>query len=219
MSDLYYKVDFDFDSFPFWSGARDRMEDATEEQKEEVKQRIMDYYFSDDENIPTDGEINDLVWFDCDDIFFPEENKEEVEESSKPKDVTLSRKEGRKSKEQQLDEANHGYDTITINVDKDTYKDWLFKRTKEFYACDGYSEDFWNEIIDYIVDNEMISPDHADPMYIIDNIAVNGEIYAKDECAEIYSEINDEYNGDIDAWIEDNGYNVFDDYVVLNFGY
>ena len=143
----------------------------------------------------------------------------EVEESSKPKDVTLSRKEGRKSKEQQLDEANNANDMMTINIDKETYKDWLFRRTRDFYACDSYSDDFWNEIIDYIVDNEMIDPDKADPMYIIDNIAVNGEIYDKDDCLREYSVINDEYNGDVDAWIEDNGYNVFDGYVVLNFGY
>ena len=146
-------------------------------------------------------------------------SSEEVKESSKPKDVTLSRKESRKGKEQQLDEANNTNDMMTINIDKGTYKDWLFKRTKEFYPCDSYSEDFWNEIIDYIVDNGLISPNNADPMYIIDNIAVNGEIHTKDECLREYSVINDEYNGDVDAWIEDNGYNVFDDYVVLNFGY
>ena len=30
--------------------------------------------------------------------------------------------------------------------------------------------------------------------------------------------INDDYKGDVNAWIEDNGYLVFGDYVVINLG-
>ena len=54
------------EDFEFWAGARDRMNSATEEQKQLVFARIEDV-FADDFASETD--INDLVWFDCDDIF------------------------------------------------------------------------------------------------------------------------------------------------------
>ena len=75
---MIYKIEntFDINTFDFWSGAADRMNDATDEQKRQVEQRILDY-FDDGETVPTDTQINDLVWFDCDDIFFPDENDDE----------------------------------------------------------------------------------------------------------------------------------------------
>ena len=76
---MYYKVEFDIDRFEFWAGAKDRMDDATEEQKRKVAERLEEYFagYEDIENIPTDITINDIVWFECDDIFFPEENEED----------------------------------------------------------------------------------------------------------------------------------------------
>lgn len=71
---MYYKVEFDFDNFHFWSGARDRIESATERQKQKVKERIEEYFYDEE---PTETEINDLVWFECDDIFDNEEEQEE----------------------------------------------------------------------------------------------------------------------------------------------
>lgn len=76
---MYYKVYFDINNFHFWSGAKDRMDDATPEQRELVEQRILDCFAKE---IPTDDEINDLVWFECDDIFYPEEETEEEEEEN-----------------------------------------------------------------------------------------------------------------------------------------
>ena len=72
---MYYKVEFDFDNFQFWSGARDRIESATDTQKQKVKERIEECFYNEE---PTETEINDLVWFECDDIFF--DNEEEQEE-------------------------------------------------------------------------------------------------------------------------------------------
>ena len=73
---MFYKTEFDIYKFPFWSGANDRIETATPEQIEQVRQRI-ESTFCDEENIPEDVDINDLVWFECDDIFYPEEEEEE----------------------------------------------------------------------------------------------------------------------------------------------
>ena len=75
---MYYKVYFDINRFKFWSGAKDRMDDATEEQRKQVEERINDVFALGE--MPTDDDINDLVWFECDDIFYPEEDEEETEE-------------------------------------------------------------------------------------------------------------------------------------------
>ena len=72
---MYVKMDIsknDLDDL-LWSGARQRWLDATDDQREEVWDRIESL------EDPTMTDVNDLVWFDCDDIFFHEE--EEVEES------------------------------------------------------------------------------------------------------------------------------------------
>ena len=74
---MYYKVDFNIDTFQFWSGAKSRMDDATYDQKGAVAERIEDIFG--DGSVPTETAINDLVWFECDDIFFPEEEEEEEE--------------------------------------------------------------------------------------------------------------------------------------------
>ena len=72
------ELDFnDLDNF-FWSGAKDRWDDATDDQKERVWERLNEW-FSDE--IPTETEINDTVWFECDDIFFEENEDEDMDES------------------------------------------------------------------------------------------------------------------------------------------
>lgn len=58
--------EIDPEDFEFWAGARDRMASATEEQRQMVYARIEDA-FADD--LASEIDINDLVWFDCDDIF------------------------------------------------------------------------------------------------------------------------------------------------------
>lgn len=72
-----YTVSFtttiDLDCFEFWSGAKARMDDATDEQREEVFGRIAE--FCDCSGEVTETAINDLVWFDCDDIFYPDEDE------------------------------------------------------------------------------------------------------------------------------------------------
>ncbi len=66
----------DLDHF-FWAGARDRWNDATDDQKERVWERLNEW-FSDE--IPSETDINDAVWFECDDIF-DEDEEDEMDES------------------------------------------------------------------------------------------------------------------------------------------
>ena len=56
-----------------WSGAYDRWKDATAEQKKEVFALLEDIMCEDDMTLTA---INDFIWFECDNIFFPEEDDE-----------------------------------------------------------------------------------------------------------------------------------------------
>lgn len=66
---MIVKREVDHEEFEFWGGARARMDNATEEQRQLVYARIEDVFV---DEIPTYGEVNDFVWLRCDDIFFPE---------------------------------------------------------------------------------------------------------------------------------------------------
>lgn len=107
----------------------------------------------------------------------------------------------------------------TVEIDEDVFIELLWERVNETKWGSKYSEDFWTECFDYLSGiGWMNDPFNNSPSFIVDNIGVNGEIWEKDECIKNYDEINDDYDGDVDEWIEDNGYLVFDDYVVINLG-
>lgn len=59
----------DLDSL-LWSGARDKWDSATNEQKDEVFWRLEDIFDSGAKSLT---EINDYIWFCCDDIFYVED--------------------------------------------------------------------------------------------------------------------------------------------------
>lgn len=106
-----------------------------------------------------------------------------------------------------------------VEIDEDIFVDLLNDRVREFYPAQGYDEEFWDECIDYLRQiGFMSNPSYNDPKYIIDNIAVNGEIYPFDECAENFQEIEKDFNGDVNEWIQRNGYLKFGDYVVIRLG-
>ena len=63
---MKYYIEQEADEFEFWGGALERMNEATPEQQREIFERLEEY-FRDGEYSQTD--INDFVWFECDDIF------------------------------------------------------------------------------------------------------------------------------------------------------
>nr|DAF04118.1 MAG TPA: hypothetical protein [Caudoviricetes sp.] len=71
---MIVKRDVDPEDFEFWGVAKARMDDATEEQRQLVCARIEDMFV---DEIPTETDVNDFVWFECDDISYPEEEEEE----------------------------------------------------------------------------------------------------------------------------------------------
>lgn len=107
----------------------------------------------------------------------------------------------------------------TVEIDEDIFIDMLWERINDTRWGSKYSEEFWTEVIEYLSDiGWMGDSQYNSPSYIIDNIGVNGEICEIDECADNYDEVDDEYDGNVEAWAEDKGYLIFDDYVVINLG-
>ena len=70
----------DLDDF-LWSGAKDRWDGADEYTKGRVWNRICDWAECAEE--VNDTWVNDTIWFECDDLFYPddEESEDEDEES------------------------------------------------------------------------------------------------------------------------------------------
>lgn len=54
-----------------WSGAKDRWDSATQDKRIAVAELILDIY--EDDAFVDQTEINDFVWFECDFIFYPED--------------------------------------------------------------------------------------------------------------------------------------------------
>ena len=61
---MEYRTEFDVWEFPWWSGARDTIEDIKKADKMDELQSHLEDVFSCDETPPTDTDINDYVWHD-----------------------------------------------------------------------------------------------------------------------------------------------------------
>ena len=68
---MFVKHEIDPEEFEFWGGAKARMDNATEKQRQLVYARLEDIFVDD---FPTVGEVNDFVWSRCNDIFYPDED-------------------------------------------------------------------------------------------------------------------------------------------------
>ena len=62
------KKDYDFEDLKrnSWSGAINTLEKIEENEKEEELMQLLEYTF---EDVPTETEVNDFLWFDDDFIF------------------------------------------------------------------------------------------------------------------------------------------------------
>lgn len=74
---LVYEIDPH--DFSFWSGAADRMAAATDEQRHEIFDRIeiLTELAAENGQLLTETDVNDYVWFECDDVFDEDEEDEE----------------------------------------------------------------------------------------------------------------------------------------------
>lgn len=117
-------------------------------------------------------------------------------------------------------------DGRTVEVASDHFLEWCLERTQEWPANQsGLSEEFWKEALEFFADiGWMSDPWDNDPSYIVDNIAVNGEIIDLEEDLEEHfnekelKEIKEDYNGDIEEYAADKGYDIIDNMLVINWG-
>lgn len=66
---MVYSKDFSVDSFEFWSGAKDTVEDVRKAGKMDDLQSLIEEVFADSETPPTETAINDFVWFEREFIY------------------------------------------------------------------------------------------------------------------------------------------------------
>ena len=64
---MRYQAEENIHNFPFWSGAKDTIAELTYDEMNSLEQLIEEMFDGRDE-LPTDTEINDFVWFDRDTI-------------------------------------------------------------------------------------------------------------------------------------------------------
>ena len=113
---------------------------------------------------------------------------------------------------------------MIVQIDGDVFKEMLLERADSFNPAENYSEEFWIEVVDRLEDMGFMSdPQYNDPKYIIDNIAVNGEIFPVDEIRDHLNdndieEFDEEYNGDVEEWAADKGYDIIDGNIIMNWG-
>lgn len=62
---MYYTVEFSIDSFKFWSGAVDVIDNVRELGKLDELESLIIEVFGDSENV-SETDINDFVWFEDD---------------------------------------------------------------------------------------------------------------------------------------------------------
>lgn len=66
---MVYSKEFSVDSFQFWSGAKDTVEDVCKAGKMDELQSLIEEQFADNETPPTETAINDFVWFEREFIY------------------------------------------------------------------------------------------------------------------------------------------------------
>ena len=75
------ELTFDEIGYELWCGARDKWDHATDDQRKRVWDAIIDIFCDNADEYPSMTEINDLIWFECDD-YFRDENEEDDDEDN-----------------------------------------------------------------------------------------------------------------------------------------
>lgn len=63
---MEYKVDYSLENFPAWSGGKDTLDTLIEKDLVDDAETALENYFADREELPTETEINDILWFERD---------------------------------------------------------------------------------------------------------------------------------------------------------
>lgn len=86
---MKYTVEESLQDFKAWSGGKDTLDDLLEYGVVDGAEEYIEMIFADREELPTDTEINDILWFERDEIYkycgiynavYNEDDEEEEEE-------------------------------------------------------------------------------------------------------------------------------------------
>ena len=110
---------------------------------------------------------------------------------------------------------------VTMEVDDGTFRDMLWERIGQFPPSQNcYPDWVWDALFDDLEDMGWLKPEYNYPSYIIDNLAVNGEIKP-------ISEVESDYDLEgmsVEEWADEKGYRILPDpdgeesYVLINYG-
>ena len=85
-SEMCYKVDFDADTFEWWSGARDTVDRIRNAGLMDAFQEHLEEVFGMYDDMPSDTDLNDYVWFEADSIYaaigLADEDEEDTDEDT-----------------------------------------------------------------------------------------------------------------------------------------
>jgi hypothetical protein len=117
---------------------------------------------------------------------------------------------------------------VKIEIDSDLLKDMCDRRVGEFYPARSVDDDFWADFYQWADDNGWPF-ENLDPMYLVDNIAVNWS-FAKLSDLDGLSDILPDYEfeelkdilqkKDINKlydWIDKQGYDIIGDFLGCKF--
>lgn len=97
-------VDVNELEYELWCGAQERWEAADEDTREAVFERICDWTADEEEVDMTT--VNDIIWFECDDLFFPEDDEEEDSEDDEEDEETEDDEDETETEENEMKKEN-----------------------------------------------------------------------------------------------------------------
>ena len=111
---------------------------------------------------------------------------------------------------------------VTMEVDDDVFKDMLWDRVNTFPPAQNcYPDWVWDCLFDDLEQMGWLKPEYNYPSYIVDNLAINGDIRP-------YEDVENEYDlkgMSVEEYVENNGgiiytspYDDNERYVVMNYG-
>ena len=101
----------------------------------------------------------------------------------------------------------------TVEISEDEFIDMLWERVNDFAysVTDYYNDPLYEACFEYLSEIGWLDPQYNSPKYIVDNIAVNGEICMKEDLPSNYGKTFEELD-------EDDYLFATDEWVVFNLG-
>lgn len=111
---------------------------------------------------------------------------------------------------------------VTMEIDDDVFKDMLWERVQSFYPAQNcYPDWVWDALFDDLESWGWLKPEYNYPSYIVDNLAINGDIRSYEDAENDY----DLKGMSVEEYVENNGGTIYtnpydenDRYVVMNYG-